>query len=59
MTVPSRRCGFARYPNTVRHENLIDSLELGGEQTIEGVFQTDIGRATPLTHAEKHAPRIP
>jgi hypothetical protein len=38
-------------------KDLIDLLELAGEQTIEGVFETNITLAQPLSHAVAHATR--
>jgi hypothetical protein len=52
-----RRQSFACAAHAIGNEQLVDLLEFGGEQTIEGVFETDIARATPPTHVDEHAER--
>jgi hypothetical protein len=43
--------GFACAAYTIGDEKLVDLLEFGGRQTIESVFEIDIARGAPLTHA--------
>ena len=40
----------------VGNENLVDLLELEGEEAIEGVLETDTALAQPLSHVCAHAP---
>jgi hypothetical protein len=39
----------------IGNQQFVDLAEFGGEQTIESVFEINIARATPLTHAGEHA----
>lgn len=43
----------------IRDEELVGPLELTGEQTIEGVFETNTALAQLLSHAGVHATRSP
>jgi hypothetical protein len=53
------RQSVAGAAHAIGNEQFVDLLEFGPEQTIEGVFQTNIARTMPLTHADEHASRTP
>ena len=46
----SQLAAIADDPNPIGEEDLIDLLELGDEQPVKGVFETDIALAAPLSH---------
>jgi hypothetical protein len=56
MALSLQRRGLARDAHTIGNEELVDLLELDGEQTIKAVLQTYIALAKPLSHAGGHAP---
>jgi hypothetical protein len=51
--------GLAGDAYAIGHEQLVRLLKLDGEQTIEGVFETDFALAAALSHAGGHAAHSP
>jgi hypothetical protein len=47
---------IADNPNPVGDEDQIDMLELGDEQTVKGIFKTDIALTRPLSHVRALPP---
>jgi len=48
---------FTGHTRPIRNEDLINLLELDGEQTVEGVFETNIARTSPPKGENGHASR--
>jgi hypothetical protein len=50
ITRSDQLAAIADNPNPVGDKDLIDLLELGDEQTVKPVFETDITLVRPLSH---------
>jgi hypothetical protein len=55
MMISRGLISYTGYPHTIGNADLVDLLELGSEQTIEGVLKTNIWRNTPPSHGDGHA----